>query len=141
MKPEIIERLDNIVSKQFNYNGKNITIDRYKIVNQTNVVVFFPQPKNMLISEVEEFLDSLFHPVEKENTETQVLIPQQQLVAFEPTKDNDKIKSTLLETLEKVKTDPSFLPQASAICDVVGQFVAIQKNEIQMLGLIKKFKQ
>ncbi|MRX40596.1 hypothetical protein GJU43_15010 [Flavobacterium sp. LC2016-23] len=140
MEPKLISRLDNIVGKKFNYKGKNVTIDKYKVVNSTNVVVFFPQPKNMLISEVEDFLDSLFQPLEKEKTETQVMIPQQQLVAFEPTKDNEKIKTTLLETLEKVKADPGYLPQASTICDVVGQFVAIQKNEIQMLSLIKKFK-
>jgi len=140
MEAELIKRLDDIVGKEFNYNGKNVTIDRYKVVNSTNVVVFFPQPKNLLISEVSDFLDSLFDPLEKERTETQVMIPKQQLVTFEPTKENSQIKSTLLETLEKVKTDPTYLPQASAICDVVGQFVAIQKNEIQMLSLIKKIK-
>ncbi|MEZ0182633.1 hypothetical protein AB9T89_10335 [Flavobacterium oncorhynchi] len=139
MHEELKNKLDNIVGKKFNYNGKNITIDKYKIVNSTNVVVFFPQPKNLLFSEVESFLDSLFDPIEKQKTEAQVLIPQQHLVTFEPTKDNDKIKETLLQTLEKVKTDPTYVPQASTICDVVGQYVAIQKNEIQMLGLIKKF--
>jgi hypothetical protein len=140
MTTELKTKLDNIVGKTFNYRGKNITIEKYKEVNGINVVIFCPQPINLLIPEAQNFFDNLFEPTVKEKTEVQVLVPKQQLVTFEPTKENTKIKETLLETLEKIKTDPSFLPQASAICEVVSQMVAVQKNEIQMLSIINKFK-
>lgn len=140
MKTETINKLDEIVGKTFFYKNKNITISNYKIVGSTNVVVFCPQPINLLFSEVESFLDNLLEPSVKEITETQISVPKKEMVTFEPTKENQKIKETLLETLDKIKTDPNYIPQANAICEVVSQMVSLQKNEIQMIAIINKFK-
>lgn len=140
MQQEIIEKLNEIVGKTFNYKGKNITIDKYKEVGVTNIVIFAPSPMNFLNSEISGFLDSLFDPTIKEKTEVQVLVPKKELVLFEPTKENTVIKETLMDTLKKLKEDPLYLPQAKAICEVVGVMVGVQKNEIQMLSILNKFK-
>jgi hypothetical protein len=140
MTTETISKLDAIVGKTFNYKGKNVTIDKYKLVGGTNVVVFMPSPINFLNSEINDFLDSLFDPIEKVKTEAQILVPKNELLLFEPTAENKKIKETLLATLEKVRDNAAYIPQAKAVCEVVNSFVDVQKNEIQMLGIINKYK-
>lgn len=140
METEIKNRLDAIVGKTFNYKGKNITIERYKEVNHVNTVVFTPIPMNFLNTELAEFLDNLFEPTKREALNTEVLIPQNKLVAFEPTKNNQIIQRTLLETLEKIKADPTYLPQAKAICEVTSVMIDLQKNEISMLTILNKQK-
>ena len=140
MTTETISKLDAIVGKTFNYKGKNVTIDKYKQVGGTNVVVFMPSPINFLNSEINDFLDSLFDPIEKVKTEAQILVPKKELLLFEPTAENKTIKETLLATLEKVRDNAAYIPQAKAVCEVVNSFVDVQKNEIQMLGIINKYK-
>lgn len=42
------------------------------------------------------------------------------------------VKSVLIETIEKIRTDKNYIPQANAICNVVTQMINIQKLEIQI---------
>jgi hypothetical protein len=140
MTTETTSKLDAIVGKTFNYKGKNITIDKYKLLSGTNIVVFMPGPINFLNSEIDGFLESLFDPIEKAITVGQVLVPKKEFLLFEPTAENKTIKETLMATLEKVKNDPLYIPQAKAVCDVVSSLIDVQKNEIQMLAIFNKYK-
>jgi|SRR5690554_1768341 len=142
MIEDLKEKLDNIVSKTFNYKGKDVEITKYKFVNGTNAVVFMNgRPVNFLLSEIPEFLNELHHPLGKETTPSQVVLPKNELLVFEPTKENQVIKQTLLETLTKLKEDKEYIPQAQAICEVVNQVVNVQKTEIQMLNILTKKQQ
>lgn len=138
MTEDLKNKLDAIVGKEFNYQGENIKIERYKYVNNTNVVVFTPRPNNFLVDEVPGFLEQLYVPTEKPITAKQFSIPENKMKTFEPTAENATVKATLLETLEKVKKDASYIPQATAVCSVVSQIVNVQKTEIQMLALLSK---
>lgn len=140
MELSIKSKLDNILGKTYNYKGKNISIEKYKEVGGTNTVIFTPTPINLLNSEVEEFLNNLFDPIKREIAVTEVFVPQSKLISFEPTKENRVMKDTLLATLEKLKNDPNYLPQAKAICEVTSVMVDLQKNEIQMLNILNKMK-
>ena len=138
MNLDIKNKLDAIVGKSFNYNGENIKIEKYKEVNLSNTVIFTDRRSiNFLNSEIPEFLENLYQPLEKKVEENQVLLPKHELSVFEPTKENGIVKATLLETLQKVKEDPSYIPQAEAVCAVVSQIVNVQKTEIQMLKILK----
>lgn len=134
--------LNKVIGIPYSYQGKNITIERYKEVGGTNVVIFANGQvlKNLLYHEIDSFLESLCSPIFKETKPQQILIPEQKLKVFEPTKENESIKATLMETLEKVKSDPNYIPQAQAVCNVVGQIVAIQKTEIQMIQILQSKK-
>lgn len=140
MKQELKDKLDNVVGKPYNYHGKNITIEKYKEVAGTNVVIFVNGSpfKNLYFSELEEFLNDLCVPAAEILKPQQIAVPEQKLKVFEPTKENEEIKQTLMDTLKKVKTDASYIPQATAICNVVSQIVTVQKTEIQMLQLLNK---
>lgn len=137
---EIADKLNSLVGKTFNYKGKNITIEKFKVLSTGNTVVFTPNPMNFLNNEIPDFLDNLFEPTHKEATEAQILVPNKELAVFDPTKENTVIKSALMDTLKKVSESAEYLPQAKAICDVVGVMVDVQKNEILMLGMINKYK-
>lgn len=137
---ELTQKLNELVGKQFSYKGKNITITSTKIVGGTNAVIFIDdRPTNLLIHEVEGFLEELHPPQKKEIKNYEVAVyDKDKMLAFEPTKENVIIKETLLDTLKKLQTDKEFIPQAEAICKVVDQMVAVQKTEIQMLQLINR---
>jgi hypothetical protein len=133
------EQLDSIVGKTFSYKNENIIITKYKDVNGTNVVVFCnDRPKNFLYSEIQTFLSDLRDPFDKVSFSPAISIPTQEITTFQPTKDNQTLKETLMETLEKVKKDPKYIPQAHAVCNVVAQMVNIQKEELKMIQILRK---
>lgn len=140
MQPEIKARLETTIGNTYNYKGKNITIEKYKVVGVVNVVIFTPAPINFLASDIEDFLDNLHDAVKREVGPAEVFIPESKLVSFEPTRENKIIKETLLATMLKLQTDPGYLAQAKAICEVTSVMVDVQKNEIQMLTVINKMK-
>jgi hypothetical protein len=145
MTPELKNRLDAIVGKTFNYNGKKIIIDKYKIVNAgTNIIVFTPQPINFLPSEIDNFLNNLSEVSKIQNIPTKTIFSSEvnmnKILDFEPSPENRIIKDTLLETLRKVKDDATYIPQAKTVCEVVNSLIDVQKNEIQMLSVINKYK-
>jgi hypothetical protein len=45
---------------------------------------------------------------------------------------NLNVRNVLLETLDKVRSDKSYIPQANAICNVVAQMINIQKLELSI---------
>lgn len=55
-----------------------------------------------------------------------------------PVSESDSIKNNLLEMMEKVKGDPRCLPQAKAMVEIANAIVGVQKNQIQMVQLLKK---
>jgi hypothetical protein len=135
-------KLNKVIGIPYCYNGKNIVITKFKEVSGTNVVIFVNDRPiiNLLNHEIDDFLFDLNPALEKELKPTQVAVPENKMLIFEPTKDNTNIKATLLETLEKVKNDPNYIPQATAVCNIVNQIVNVQKTEIQMLQILNSKK-
>lgn len=140
METILKQKLDDITGKAYSYKGENISISKYKKTDSTVVIFINNRPRNFLFSEAEVFINSLEPPIDKPITDTlkKPSIPssKKSLEIYEPTAENKEVKETLLETLKKVKTDPDFIPQAQAICNVVNQIVQVQKTEIQMLNFI-----
>lgn len=139
MIDELKHRLDAIVGDQYNYKGNNVTVDKYKFVGGTNVVIFLnDRPHNLLLHEVDDFLSDLSEPVIVSKPGLTVALPKRETIVYEPTKESESVKASLMEVLQKVKEDPSYIPQAKAVCDVVNQIVNVQKTEVQMLEIIAK---
>jgi len=159
---ELKNKLDAIVGiKQQHYNGKTYCIEKYKIVNGYSVVLFMPNPKNYTIAEVIEFLNYL-SPVTIENKPIQEVIekqPIQEVIENKPIEEknlpeiikakvhpavqylpeeNQSIKQTLLDTINKLKKDKEYLAQANGICSAVNAYIGLQKNEIVMMNLYNK---
>lgn len=151
---KISAALDQLIGKSYKYKGKIITIERYKVVGSTNIVVFTPIAFNFYLSEAEEFIIELgteLTPMEKSifpstfndsanAPSNAVSTNNSQLRMIEPSKDVLTLKDALLDIVRKVSEDKEFVPQAKVICEAVNSFVALQKNEIDMNRLINKFK-
>lgn len=136
MTQELKQKLDSIVGKEFFYQEKRIKIERYKEVGGTNVVIFMPHARNFYINELNDFINSLKLAPQKQTPQIKVQNAEVQII--EPIKEYDVIKSTLLSTLEKVKEDKNYIPQAKAVCGVVSEMVNVVKTEIQVLKMIQK---
>lgn len=135
-------QLNAIIGVPYSYKGKNITIEKVNVVSSGNIVIHAGGRVlcNLFPSEINDFIQELFEPLQTELNENQIAVGKNELKVFEPTKENQEVKETLMEVLRKVKGDATFIPQAEAVCNVVGQIVNVQKTEIQMLNLINKRK-
>jgi hypothetical protein len=143
MTQETIDKAQALMGREFNYKGKNIIIARFKEVSGTNLVFFDSKNRlitNILGSEIDHFIENLFQPLDKDLHQTQVAIPQNKLVVFEPIKENETIKQTLLDTLQKVKNDKEYIPQANAVCSIVDQMIKVQKVELDLFRMVNQKK-
>lgn len=134
----MIEKLNELVDKEYNYKGVNILIKKVKCVSGTFVVMTDKRTYNFLKDEVDIFISEL---KDKKNVSIQVkkdeLNPnkmeenEKNLVPIQE-ENNLNIRSILFETLEKVRVDKNYIPQANAICNVVSQMINVQKIEMQL---------
>lgn len=122
----MIEKLNELVSKEFNYKGVDIAIEKIKKVNGTFVVFTNKRTYNFFNNEVEMFISELKEIKPKKN-----IIMEKNIVPIQE-ESNLNIRSVLFETLEKVRIDKNYIPQANAICNVVSQMINVQKIEMQL---------
>jgi hypothetical protein len=133
------EQLDALKGKTFFYQNKNVTLESYKYVSGI-YILFMPGPKNFTESELDLFFKEIKKPVETLPTAQQFVIPQEQMVYFEPTKANEDVKNALLDAIKQVKENKNFIAQARAIVDISNAIVNIQKAEHDFIKLSKNLK-
>lgn len=139
MIKNLTKKLEALIGQEFHYRGENVIVTKFKILNGSNAVVFLnDRPINFLFSEIDDFVNALSEPIHTEKSSMAVSLPKRETAIYEPTKESVAIKNSLMEVLAKVKEDPSFIPQAKVICEVVSQVVNVQKTEIQMLQIASK---
>ena len=145
------QKLNLLIDKKFNYKDKIITITKWKRVGTTYVVFSDKQTYNFFESEIDLFIDNLL-PVrvklkegvlEKRQLELKNVSIQVKKDELNPNKmeENEKnivpIQETdlsviLLDTIQKVQKDKTYINQANAICNVVSQMINIKKLELQL---------
>lgn len=145
------ERLDLLIDKKFNYKDKIITITKWKRVGTTYVVFSDKQTYNFFESEIDLFIEQL-QPVrvklkegvlEKRQMELKNVSIQVKKDELNPNKmeENEKnivpiqendLSVILLDTIQKVQKDKTYINQANAICNVVSQMINIKKLELQL---------
>jgi len=146
------ERLDLLIDKKFNYKDKIITITKWKRVGTTYVVFSDKQTYNFFESEIDLFIEQL-QPVrvklkegvfEKRQLELKNVAIQVKKDELNPNKmeENEKnivpiqeesdLSIILLDTIQKVQKDKTYINQANAICNVVSQMINIKKLELQL---------
>ena len=145
------ERLDLLIDKKFNYKDKIITITKWKKVGVTYVVFTDKQTYNFFEGEIDLFIDNLI-PVrvklkegvfEKRQLELKNVSIQEKKDELNPNKmeENEKnivpiqendLSVILLDTIQKVQKDKTYINQANAICNVVSQMINIKKLELQL---------
>jgi hypothetical protein len=133
------QKLNLLIDKKFNYKDKIITITKWKKVGVTYVVFTDRQTYNFFENEIDLFIDNLI-PVrvklkegvlEKRQLELKNMEVQQTYSNIEEKKETD-LSLILLDTIQKVQKDKTYINQANAICNVVSQMINIKKLELQL---------
>lgn len=145
------QKLNLLIDKKFNYKDKIITITKWKKVGVTYVIFTDNRTFNFYDSEIELFIDELI-PVrvklkegvlEKRQMELKNVSIQGKKDELKPNKmeENEKnivpiqendLSVILLDTIQKVQKDKTYINQANAICNVVSQMINIKKLELQL---------
>ena len=145
------QKLNLLIDKKFSYKDKIITITKWKRVGTTYVVFSDKQTYNFFESEIDLFIDNLL-PVrvkfkegvlEKRQLELKNVSIQVKKDELKPNKmeENEKnivpiqendLSVILLDTIQKVQKDKTYINQANAICNVVSQIINVKKLELQL---------
>ena len=160
----MIQQLKELIGRKFSYKDKEILIKNVKKVSSVYVVLTDNKTYNFYESEVPFFLKEIVElprvklkqgVLEKRQLELKNVSIQVKKHELNPNKmeENEKkivpiqetnlnIRNVLFDTLERVRTDKSYIPQANAICNVVTQMINIQKLELSIKSkkLWKKMK-
>jgi hypothetical protein len=145
------QKLNLLIDKKFSYKDKIITITKWKRVGTTYVVFSDKQTYNFFESEIDLFIDNLLpvrvkfkegvlekRQLELKNVSIQVKKDELNTNKMEeneknivPIQEND-LSVILLDTIQKVQKDKTYINQANAICNVVSQMINIKKLELQL---------
>ena len=138
------QKLNLLINQKFNYKNKIITIIKWKKVGITYVVFTDKQTYNFYESEIDLFIEQL-QPVivklkegvlEKRQLELKNMEVKQTYSNIEEKKETD-LSVILLDTIQKVQKDKTYINQANAICNVVSQMINIKKIELQLKQINK----
>lgn len=150
----MIQQLKELIGRKFSYKDKEILIKNTKRVSGVYVVITDKKTYNFFESEVPFFLREIVEiprvklkdgVLEKRQLELKNVSIQAKKHELNTNKmeNNEKnivpiqeanlnVRNVLMETLDKVRTDKSYIPQANAICNVVAQMINIQKLELSI---------
>lgn len=142
MKDSINIALNRIVGLSKNYKGEDYYFERFKEISTGRICVYTHKtPLHFYESEITEFLESLTDPISKDFKEKALMHQNTKaLHGYTPSAENIEIKSTLMEMLAKVKSNPVAIPQAKAVCEIANTMVKIQRTELDMVRMIAKSK-
>lgn len=150
----MIQQLKELIGRKFSYKDKEILIKNTKRVSGVYVILTDKKTYNFFESEIPFFLKEIVEiprvklkegVLEKRQLELKNVSIQEKKHELNTNKmdNNEKniapiqeanlnVRNVLMETLDKVRSDKSYIPQANAICNVVAQMINIQKLELSI---------
>lgn len=129
----MLQKLNELIDKKFIYKGNEITIKKIKLVSNTFVVITDKRTYNFFENEVDFFLSELKNvSIQVRKPEVKPMETPKQEVKNAPVQEDFDLKSILIESIQKIRADKSYIPQANAICNVVTQMINLKKIEIQI---------
>lgn len=100
------EKIKELIGYKYLYKGSNITILDVKFVGINTVIKTDLRSYNLLETQIQEFMENLQEPKKEKEFD---------------------LKTFLIETIQKVKSDPDFVKQANSICSLSSQLINIEK--------------
>lgn len=135
----MIQQLKELIGRKFSYKDKEILIKNTKRVSGVYVILTDKKTYNFFESEIPFFLKEIVEiPRVKlkegilEKRKMEIAKKESQLSTTQTDANSYDIKSVLIETIEKVRKDKSYVQQANTICNVVTQMINIQKLELSI---------
>lgn len=135
----MIQQLKELIGKRFSYKEKEILIKNAKRVSGVYVVLTDNKTYNFFESEVPFFLKEIIE-IPRVKLKPEALEKRKMEISKKESEPSNTqtdvqmfdINSVLIETIEKVRKDRSYVQQANTICNVVTQMINIQKLELQI---------
>ena len=130
LSPKTIERLDSMIGGVYLYMGRSVKIlgygdtdEKVRIKTSTTPIII---KKVDVIKELDEFMVT-DEPVDEDDT-----VDKGAMVYFknDPSSMN-ALEKILMDNIEKLQTDSTFIPQAKAINDNVGSILKISQQKIR----------
>jgi len=138
MTQEIQNKLDALIDNKYTYRGLVFTINKYKSVSGNVVVFTTVRTFNLLVNEVDEFIDSLVPFTEKRavvvpqsKTVDEVTVPD--MVTYQKSATHIKLEDSLKTMIDKVMVDKDAIPQATALCNIANTMVNLEKQQLNFL--------
>ena len=135
----MIEQLKELIGRKFSYKDKEILIKNIKKVSGVYVVLTDQKTYNFFESEVPFFLKEIVEvprvklkPEAIEKRKMELANKESEISNAKVYVNNFDINSVLIETIEKVRKDKTYVQQANTICNVVTQMINIQKLELSI---------
>ena len=128
----MLEKLNELIGKEYHYKGNDIKIEKVKKVNGTFVVFTNKRTYNFFQNEVDMFLSELKNvsiQVKKDELNPNKMEENEKKIV--PIQENN-LTNILLDTIERIQQDKDYVPQANAICNVITQMINVKKLEIQL---------
>ena len=135
----MIEKLIELIGRKFSYKDKEILIKNVKKVSGVYVILTDLRTYNFFESEVPFFLKEIVEvprvkhkPEAIEKRKMELANKESEISTTKIYVNNFDINSVLIETIEKVRKDKTYVQQANTICNVVTQMINIQKLELSI---------
>jgi hypothetical protein len=135
----MIEQLKELIGRKFSYKDKEILIKNVKKVSGVYVILTDQKTYNFFESEVPFFLKEIVEvprvklkPEAIEKRKMELANKESEISNAKVYVNNFDINSVLIETIEKVRKDKTYVQQANTICNVVTQMINIQKLELSI---------
>lgn len=124
-------RLESMISKSYMYNATEHRIMAFKIFPDQVMIVTDKAWKNIPLTKINAELEN-FLPIEPEKGKNDAIV-------LSSINENQKsLSKTVMENIEKIKADASYIPQAKAVNDQIKTMIAMAKVEIDLMKLKEK---
>lgn len=138
MRDNTIINLNKINGKSVHYKGEDLVIEGFKEISTGKIIIHtHKRVLTFMENEIDDFLDQITEPKQKDFREKDLVHQNTKMLqGFTPSAENVELKASLMEMLSKVKTNPTHIEQAMAVCKIADTMVNIQKTELNMIQML-----
>ena len=127
------KNLNDLIGKTWMYNAYNQHVFNYKIIDGKIIISTDKEVISFNEEDIDQELNN-FLPVEND-LYLPATIDKSQILVFNESKS---LSNTISETIEKLKTDPKFIPQAAEINKYINSAIQLGKVQLDAMKLMKK---
>lgn len=125
------ERLEKMIDKSFMHNGFECRVISFKVFSEEVIIVTNKGWKTFPITKINAELEK-FLPIEPENQKTEAV------VLSTVNQNKEALSKTVMENIEKLKKDPTYIPQAKVVNEHIKTMIAMAKLELDILKIKQK---
>lgn len=127
------ERLERMIGNTYEFEGKKFLVSDVKIKGNIASLITDKDIVELPMDGLDDYLP------EFKLIRTNQLVRNPEIVEIVMGSGNmySQIQQTLLDSIQKVKSDKEYIPQAMAINDTIKQVIDLEKVKIQTLQLLK----